>query len=256
MFYNKIGVFTLIKRETNRYMKVYVQALLAPLFSNLLFLGVFGAALNNRAVGIEGVDYLSFMVPGLCMMGAIMSSFTNSSSSLIIQKYNGSIQDINSYPLTAIEKVFAYVLSGTIRGVVVGVATFLASIPFVGFTMAHPFLFFIALFLSSTFFSSLGLVVGLHAKDFEYISFMVTFIITPLTYFGGVFFEITSLPNVLQKISFLNPVVPMVQVIRYGYLGLTESNINISIIMMTLTVMILVYMSYLMMKKGIGLVVE
>jgi ABC-2 type transport system permease protein len=254
MFYNFIGFLTLIKKETRRYMKVYIQALLAPLFSNLLFLGIFGAALRDRSIDIPNVDYLSFILPGLCLMGASLAAFSNPSSSIIIQKYNGTLQDINSYPLTSLEKTLAYVLSATIRGIIVGIATLIASIPFLGWQMSSLPLFILHLLLATLFFSAMGLIAGLIAKDFEYITFLITFIITPLAYFGGVFFEIKNLPQVFQYLSLLNPLVPMVSSIRYSYLGFSSANelLNFFIILILTTTALII--SNQLIKKGVGLI--
>src|SRR4030042_4919668 len=135
LFYNLVGFYTLLKREISRFMKVYIQTLVAPLLSNILFLGIFGGMLKTREVGIDGVGYLSYLVPGLCAMGAIFSAFQNPAFSLIPQKYTNTVYDLNSYPLTNFEKVFAFILGGTIRGFLIGILTYLATILFIGYNI-------------------------------------------------------------------------------------------------------------------------
>ena len=253
IIYNKTGFFTMVKREIHRFMKVYIQTLLAPLLSNMLFLGVFGGMLKTREVGIEGVSYLSFLVPGLAAMGAIFASFQNPSFSIIAQKYQETIKDLNGYPLSTIEKVLAFVLGGTFRGVLIGTLTYIATIFFVGYHIEHVFVFFLMLTVVSFTFSSLGVVVGLFLDNFERMNFILAIILTPMAYFGGVFFEVSKLPGVLSNIAYFNPLFPMINLIRYGYLGVYEGNLLIQIPFVLITGIVAFSAAYYFFKKGVGL---
>lgn len=252
-FYNPIGFKTLISREISRFMKVYIQTLLAPLLSNMLFLGVFGGMMRTRQIGIEGVDYLSFLVPGLCVMGAFMNAYQNPSSSIMIQKYQNIIQDLNSYPMSIFEKVLAFIVGGTFRGVLVGVLTYIATIFFVGYHINSPLLFFFMLIVVSWIASCFGVVTGLAVKTFDQGTFILTIILTPLTYFGGVFFEVTKLPGILGKLALFNPIFPLVDLARYGYIGILEGNMIMNIIYVLILALISLFFAYWLFSKGTGL---
>ncbi|MBT4936445.1 ABC transporter permease [Candidatus Peregrinibacteria bacterium] len=252
-FYNPIGFLTLTGREIKRFMKVYIQTIIAPLLTNMLFLGVFGGMFKTRQLGIEGVDYLSFLVPGLCAMGAIMSAYQNPSSSIIIQKYQNTIQDLNAYPITHFEKLMAFLIGGTVRGIMVGVLTYISTIYFVGYHIEYPLLFLLMLFLISLISSACGVIVGLVFHDFDKMSFILTIILTPMVYFGGVFFELSKLPSVLSYLIYINPLFPMVDLLRYSYLGILEGNMLFNISMISFLAILTITSSYFLFKKGVGL---
>ncbi|MCP3927462.1 MAG: ABC transporter permease [Desulfobacterales bacterium] len=253
LFYNPTGFFTLLNREISRFMKVYIQTLMAPLLSNLLFLGVFGGMLKTREVGIEGIGYLQFLVPGLAAMGAIFAAFQNPSFSIIAQKYQDTLRDINSYPLTTFEKVLAFVLGGTFRGFLIGTLTYIATIWFVGYRIENPTVFFIMLALISFIFSSLGVIAGLFLENFERMNFILAIILTPMAYFGGVFFEISKLPDFLSGAGYLNPLFPMINLLRYGYLGVYEGNLLIQLIFVPFVAVAAFGTAYYFFNKGVGL---
>ena len=253
LFYNRIGFITLFKREIKRFMKVYIQTLLAPLLSNMLFLGVFGGMLKTREVGIEGVGYLSFLVPGLCAMGAIFAAFQNPSFSIISQKYQDTLKDLNSYPLSIFEKVLAFVLGGTFRGVLIGILTYGAAIYFIGYPIKHPLLFLLMLTVISFIFSSVGLFAGLALDSFEKMNFYLAIVLTPMVYFGGVFFEVSKLPGVFSKLAFINPLFPMINLLRFSFLGVHEGDIIIQLIYIAVISSVTFGIAYHSFKKGVGL---
>jgi ABC-2 type transport system permease protein len=234
-------------------MKVYIQTLMAPLLSNLLFLGVFGGMLKTREVGIEGVGYLSFLVPGLAAMGAIFAAFQNPSFSLIAQKYQDTLKDVNTYPLTTFEKVLAFVLGGTVRGVLIGMLTYIATIWFVGYKIAHPISFLLMLTLVSFIFSSLGLTAGLFLDNFERMNFILAIIMTPMAYFGGVFFEVSKLPGLFSDIGYINPLFPMINLVRYCYLGVYEGNILLQLVFVPVIALVSFLTACYFFSKGVGL---
>lgn len=253
ILYNPIGFYTLFKRETMRYMKIAGQTVLAPLITNLLFLSIFGALFRGRDIGIPDTTYLQFLVPGLAAMGAIMNAIQNPSSSMIIQKYSNIIEDLNTFPITVHEKVAAFVLAGTFRGLLIGTLTYVATIPFAGATITHPILFFIVLFIISMIFSSIGLILGLLINSFDKLSFFLNIILTPLVYFGGVFFQISTLPSILPTVAYLNPIFPLVDTLRWTYIEHSDGNLllNVSCI---LVFCVIVYGSCtVIFKKGYGL---
>jgi ABC-2 type transport system permease protein len=229
--YNPTGFRTLLDREIHRFMKIAVQTLLAPLLSNVLYLGVFGGLLKTRQVGLLGTNYLLFLVPGLATMGAIFAAFQNPSFSMISQKFQNTIQDLNSYPISNLEKTLAFVLGGTIRGVLIGLLTYLAAACFVGFQIVHPFGFLFLLGVVSFIFAALGLIAGLLFDSYEKLNFVLTIVIVPLAYFGGVFFELGRLTGSLAVLKYLNPIFPLVGITRYAYLGISDGNLALQALM-------------------------
>lgn len=253
IFYNRIGFLTLLKREIHRFLKVPVQTILAPLLSNLLFLGIFGGMLATRQVEIEGVGYLHFLVPGLATMGAIFAAFQNPSFSLISQKFQNTINDLNTYPISNTEKTLAFILGGTFRGVLVGILTYVATIVFVGYKIEYPLLFILALVAASFIFASIGLLAGLLLNNFEKMNFVLSLIITPLAYLGGVFLEISKLPGLLSSTRYMNPVYPLVNITRYTYLGVYEGNIFVDVFVAAVLLISFFLIAAYIFKKGFGI---
>lgn len=250
---NPIGLKTMFGREVGRFLKFYIQNLISPILTNMLFLGVFGATFATRSVGASGEEYLAFLVPGLCTMAALNSSFQNPSGSLMIMKYQNVLQDLNAYPMTDFEKVIAIVGAGTVRGVTVAVLTYLATIPFVGWQIHHPVGFVAMLTCISVLFSSIGLMMGLYAKTFDSITFVQTIIIMPLTFFGGVFFEVTKLPSFVAGLVRFNPIFPMVDSVRYMYLGSTEASIVLNVSLAAMFSLAVFCTAYRVFVSGYGL---
>lgn len=253
IFYNRTGFITLLNREIHRFMKVPVQTVLAPLISNMLYLAIFGGMLQTRQVGIDGVNYLHFLVPGLATMGAIFASFQNPAFSIISQKFQNTIQDLNSYPISNIEKILAFVFGGMFRGVLVGMLTYAATIFFVGYEIEYPFFFLLALTATSFVFASIGLIAGLVLDNFEKMNFILAIIITPLTYLGGVFFEISKLPGLLSDIKYINPIYPLVNISRYAYIGVCEGNIYTHVLITAALIISSFLIGAYIFKKGIGI---
>ena len=253
IFYNRVGFLTLFNKEIHRFMKVPVQTVLAPLISNILYMLIFGGMLQTRSVGIEGISYLHFLVPGLATMGAIFASFQNPSFSIISQKFQNTIQDLNSYPISITEKILAFVFGGMFRGVLVGLLTYAATIFFVGYEVEYPILFVLALTATAFVFASLGLIAGLVLDNFEKMNFVLAIIITPLTYLGGVFFEVSKLPGVLSMIKYINPIYPLVNVSRYAYIGVCEGNIIIHVFLTIALIISSFFIAAYIFKKGVGI---
>ena len=253
IFYNRTGFVTLLNREIHRFMKVPIQTVLAPLISNILYLAIFGGMLQTRQVGIDGVNYIHFLVPGLATMGAIFAAFENPAFSLIAQKFQNTIQDLNSYPISITEKILAFILGGMFRGVLVGSLTYAATIFFVGYEIKYPVFFILALTATSFVFASIGLIAGLMLDNFEKMNFALAIIITPLTYLGGVFFEISKLPGLLSSIKYINPIYPLVNITRYAYMGVCEGNIYSHVLLTVVLISSSFLIAAIIFKKGIGI---
>lgn len=253
IFYNRTGFTTLLNREIHRFMKVPVQTVLAPLISNMLYLAIFGGMLQTRQVGIDGVNYLHFLVPGLASMGAIFAAFQNPAFSIISQKFQNTIQDLNSYPISNAEKILAFVFGGVFRGVLVGLLTYAATIFFVGYEIEYPIYFILSLTATSFVFASLGLICGLIFDNFEKMNFVLAIVITPLAYLGGVFFEISKLPGLLAAIKYINPIYPLVNIARFAFIGVCEGNIQMQLVIAVFLILGSFLSASYIFKKGIGI---
>ena len=215
---------TLFYREVHRFFIVINQTLLAPVISAVLYLFIFGFSLGDRFGSFHGFSYLHFLIPGLVMMGLVNNSFQNPSSSLMISKFEGNIVDILMAPIGHVEIILGYVLGGMFRGLLVGASILVVSCFFAAPPFSHPFYLIAVALLSSGLFSLLGVVAGIWAEKFDDLAMFPTFIITPLTYLGGVFYSITILPPLWRKVSLLNPLLYMINALRFGFLGVCDVN--------------------------------
>ena len=182
-------MYTLWRREVNRFMKIKKQTLGAPLLETFLYISVFGAALGSRIDKLHGIDYVVFVIPGLIMMSFSINSFANNSSSILQQKFQGAIQDQLSSPASPAELLLAFSLGGFMRGLIVATLTFIAASILVDLPVDHILVLIPALFLVGFFFSQLGVLIGVRAEQFDDVAFAQTFILQPLIFLGGVFYS-------------------------------------------------------------------
>ncbi|MFY9488889.1 MAG: ABC transporter permease [Solirubrobacterales bacterium] len=230
---DQIRFFTLVDREINRFLKIKRQTLGAPLLETFLYISVFGAALGSRIDKLHGVDYVVFIVPGLIMMAWATNAFANNSSSLLQQKFQRSIDDQLSSPASPLELLMAFSLGGFIRGMSVAALTFVVSSLLVDLPVEHPLVLLGGVFLVGFFFSQLGVLVGLRAEQFDDVAFYQTFLLQPLIFLGGVFYSATLLPEPFQTLTKFNPVYYMIAVVRYGFLGFSEVNVALSLLVLS-----------------------
>lgn len=247
---NYRGTYTLFKRETQRFLKVYMQTILAPVVNNLLYFAVFGFSMHKAIPDIQGITYLQFMVPGLIIMGLVNNAYQNPSSSIILMKYQGIIGDLLSIPLKSYEIFIAFIGSAVIRSFIVGLVTYLTALFFVDFPYTSIPIIFLASFLVSLFFSFLGLFVGIWAKEFDNQAFIQTFVIMPLTFLGGVFYPVGSLPGTIGVIAKFDPIVHMINLLRYGFTGIQEISIGLSMTVLLSLTIFMGLISYLALKSG------
>jgi ABC-2 type transport system permease protein len=216
---NTIGFKTLLIKETRRFLKVPGQTIAQPVITTALYFLVFGFALGGRVHELGGVPYVRFIVPGLVMLALIQNSFLNTASSMFIMKMQGTIVDILVAPLSAAEMMGAFTLAAVIRGVLVGGIVWLVAAVFTGFSIAHGLWVAAFALLVACEFSLFGLVVAIWSDKFEQLNLVPTFVITPLTFLGGVFYSARDLPEPWQTVARANPVLYMVEGLRYGILG-------------------------------------
>jgi len=216
---NTLGMKTLLTKEVRRFMRVPGQTVLSPLISTSLYFLVFGYSLSGRVSEVEGVPYLQFIVPGLVFMGLANNAFLNSSSSLFITKIQGTVVDLLVAPLGPFELLAGFIAGAMVRGLLVGGLTWLVAMLFTGFHLEHAFATVFFLLLSSYTFSVLGVLAAVWAEKFEQINFFPTFVMLPLTFLGGIFYSVRELPSPWNHVSLFNPMVYMVEGLRYGMLG-------------------------------------
>lgn len=217
------GLLMLTKREIARYTNVWAQTLIPPVVMAALFLFVFGEALGDRIGTFGGVPYLAFIAPGLVAQGAIQNAYNNTGSSFFDSRRAHYIEDVLTSPLGNAQIITAHLLAGTSRGLAIAFLTLLIALPFTtGWGAFDPVVFILVLVLACAGFSLLGLVVGLHATRWDHIFIPMTFILTPLTFLGGVFYPVTALPERLELLSRLNPILYIVDALRGATLGVHD----------------------------------
>ena len=246
----QIRFLTLVRRETTRFWKIKRQTVGAPLLETFLYISVFGAALGSRIDKLHGVDYVVFIIPGLIMMAWATNAFTNNSSSLLQQKFQRSIDDQLSSPASPTELLLAFSLGGFLRGGLVAVLTFVAARVLVDIPIEHILVLIPGLFLVGFFFSQLGVLVGLRAEQFDDVSFYQTFVLQPLIFLGGVFYSAALLPEPFQTLTQFNPVYYMIGLVRYGFIGYSETNIALSLLFLTVAAVALFAVNARLFARG------
>lgn len=217
-----LGFRTLLSKEVRRFMRVPGQTVLSPLITTTLYFLVFGFTVSSRTEPMEGVTYARFIVPGLIMLGVISNSFLNTSSSLFVAKLQGTIVDLLVAPLSYFEILSALILAAVARGLLIGTAMWIVAGLFTTFQVAHPVWALTFVLLVATFFGAAGILVAVWAEKFEQINLVPTFVITPLTFLGGVFYSVKRLPAFFQEAALANPVLYMVEGLRFGILGASD----------------------------------
>ena len=229
----QIRLFTLWRREANRFMKIKKQTIGAPMLETFLYISVFGAALGSRVGELHGIDYVVFVIPGLIMMAWSINAFSNNSSSILQQKFQGAIQDQLSSPASPLELLLAFSFGGFMRGLIVAALTFVASSFLVDLPVEHFLVLIPALFLVGFFFSLLGVLIGVRAEQFDDVAFAQTFVLQPLIFLGGVFYSASLLPEPFQTLTHFNPIYYMINLVRYGFLGYSEASVALSLFALT-----------------------
>jgi ABC-2 type transport system permease protein len=246
----QIRLATLWRREVNRFMKIKKQTIGAPLLETFLYISVFGAALGSRIDQLHGIDYVVFVIPGLIMMAWSINAFTNNSSSILQQKFQGAIQDQLSSPASPAELLLAFSLGGFMRGMIVAVLTFIASSLLVDLPVEHILVLVPSLFLVGFFFSQLGVLIGVRAEQFDDVAFAQTFILQPLIFLGGVFYSASLLPEPYETLTHFNPIFYMINLVRYGFVGYTEVSIALSLAALTAATAVLFLINLRLFTKG------
>jgi len=248
-----IGYYTMVRKDFVRIVRIWSQTLLPPVITMSLYFAIFGKFIGSQVQNVHGVSYMQFIVPGLVMMSIITSSFMNTVSTFYFSKWQRTIDEQLVSPMPMWALILAFVTGGVMRGLMVGVLVIAVSLFFTHLAVANILVIIGAAFLTSLLFSCLGLINGIFAKNFDGISIVPTFVLTPLTYLGGVFYSIDQLPPFFRTVSLANPILYMVNAFRYGFLGVADLSVAVSFAVMGgLTIVIFLWALYLFIK-GAGL---
>jgi ABC-2 type transport system permease protein len=249
----RTGLVTLIEREIKRYVRRPRNTFIPPFITNVLYFAVFGVILGTRIGEVAGFSYILFVLPGLVVLGAVSNAFENASFSIFHGRWNEYINEVLTAPLSYAEQVGAYVVASALRGLLIGALIALIGAVFTSVTVIHPAYLLAFMLAISTLFAGLGVIGGLWARDFDYLTVLNQFIIRPLTFFGGVFYSLEILPPIWRTASLLNPMVYMVNGVRYGFLGYAEVDPNLSLTVLWGAAIVVLGIDVVLFKRGYGL---
>ena len=247
------GFRTLFYKEILRFWKVAFQTVLAPVITALLYLTIFGHALRGHVQVYPGVEYTSFLIPGLVMMSVLQNAFANSSSSLIQSKITGNLVFVLLPPLSHYEMYFAYVLASVVRGLAVGFGVFIVTIWFVPVSFSAPLMIVAFAVLGAGILGTLGLIAGIWAEKFDQLAAFQNFLIMPLTFLSGVFYSTHTLPPVWREVSRLNPFFYMIDGFRYGFFGVSDIDPLVSLAIVAGFFVVLAAVAMRMLASGFKL---
>lgn len=250
------GFVTIFHREIARFLKVIIQTVVTPFVSSFLYLLIFGVSLGQQMDEHQGVSYLSFLIPGLMMMGLINNSFQNSSSSIVSSKFSGDLEDLRVAPVTDREIIWAMSLGSLVRGALVAIITYMVGSLFMYYqqgewlTIAHPLIALFFLTIAGLIFGMIGISIAFWATTFDQLSAFSAFILLPLTYLGGVFLSIEHLHPFWQLVSKANPLLYLINGLRYGVLGVSDVNVGTAAIISLIGFVFFYVIAHWSLRKG------
>ena len=247
---NWTGLWTLTNREVGRFFSVYRQTVIPGLISSVLYILIFGFTLEQRISEIQGVSYTMFILPGLIMMNTLTNASSNTSSSMLQMKLLQQLPDLLTAPLSGLEIALAYIIGGTVRGMVNGVLVLLVGVILIDLPISNLPGTLMFIFLVSWAFSSMGLVMGQLAESWDQLAMIQNFFLTPLSFLGGIFYSIKMLPDWAQSLSFINPIYYMINGIRYMILEISDSPVTISFWMAVFLTLLFTSLAIIMMQSG------
>lgn len=228
---NFYAISAIFRFEMSRFFLTVIQSLIAPVISTSLYFIVFGSAIGSRMANIEGVSYGAFIVPGLMMLSVLSQSISNGSFGIYFPKFVGTIYELLSAPISALEIVIGYVGAAAAKSVIIGSVILITARCFVTFSILHPFWMATFLILTSITFSLFGFIIGIWADGFEKLQIIPLLVITPLTFLGGSFYSIRMLPEFWQKVTLCNPILYLVSGFRWSFYGISDIGVEVSVAM-------------------------
>jgi len=250
---NVVAFRTIVAKEIRRFMRIWVQTIVPPSVSALLYMMIFGTLIGSRVGEMDGHKYIDFIVPGIIMMAVITNSYANSVSSFFGAKFQSHLQELLIAPVHIAVILAGFVVGGVCRGLMVGALVAAVSLFFTRLHIENPLITIVVVILTSTLFSIGGVINSVYAKGFDDISIIPHFVLTPLTYLGGIFYSITLLPDFWRALSHINPVLYMINGFRYGILGTSDFGIGWSFLVICVFIVLLASVALYLLNKGIGI---
>ena len=253
-YHPSAAFITVAYNELRRTFRLAVQTVLPPAITTFLYFMIFGHLMGNRIGAMGNLPYIEFIVPGLIIMSVLTASFSASVSVVYSQKWTRVIDEMLISPMTSMNILCCYIGVGMLRGIVISIVVSIIALLCAHVTIVHPFYAIFIGLLSSAIFATLGVLNGLVAKNFDQVSIMPTFIITPLSYLGGVFYSLSILPPFWQKVALFNPLVYIISTFRYAFFGLSDTHIVLSTLALLLVFVLLLWLGYLLLRSRKGIV--
>lgn len=250
---NLVALGTIVRREVMRILRIWTQTLIPPVITMTLYFVIFGRLIGSRIGTMHGFSYMQYIVPGLVMMSIITNSYGNISSSFFGAKFGRYVEEMLVSPMPNWVILGGYVAGSVLRGLIVGILVLLIALFFTHLHIVHPLITLAAVLMGATVFSLAGFVNAVYAKKFDDIALVPTFVLTPLTYLGGVFYSVDLLPQPWRGISMVNPILYMVNAFRYGVLGVSDVGLGTAFVVMALFVLGLGAVGLRLLSKGVGL---
>jgi len=249
-----ISFYTILRKDIVRIFRIWPQTFLPSVITSVLYFLVFGTILGTRIGDVGGFSYMQFVVPGLVMLSVVTNSFSNVATTFFQAKFfSRNIDEILVSPTPPWILIAGYVSGGVVRGVVIGILVLLVSLFFAPLPLTNPFVIFLFLVLSSLLFSLAGLVNGIFAKNFDGITIVPTFVLTPLVYLGGVFYSVHDLPALWQTITYFNPIFYLINGFRWGFMGISDISLTMSVSVLFALISVLIAANWYLIKTGLGL---
>ena len=247
------GFLTIMRKEVIRILRIWPQTLLPSVVTTTLYFLIFGAFIGGRLGEIDGITYIEFIVPGLIMMSIITNAYTNVSSSTFSAKFQRNIEEMLISPLNNSTIVLGFMAGGVLRGVMVGALVMLVSTIFTPLRIYNAPLIVLTMFFTATLLALSGFINAIYAKNYDQVAIVPTFVLTPLIYLGGVFYSIAILPPFWQQISRLNPVLYLVNIFRYGFLGVSDVAVSTAFYFLVVFTAALWFFCLWALRRGVGL---
>jgi len=250
---NLVAMNTIVRKEVMRVLRIWIQTVVPPAITMTLYFIIFGNLIGRRIGTMDGFDYMQYIAPGLIMMSVITNSYGNVVSSFFGAKFGRHLEEMLIAPMSNATIIIGHVAGGVLRGMLIGLLVTIIALFFTRLQVQHPFITITIVILSSVVFSLAGFINAVFAKKFDDISIVPTFVLTPLTYLGGVFYSISLLPEFWQKVSLANPILYMVNAFRYGILGRSDIGIGVAYTILLVFVVVLFTACLQLLNRGVGI---
>lgn len=248
-----VAYTTIVRKEILRFTRIWVQTIVPPVITTVLYFIIFGNLIGSQIGDMDGYKYVDFIMPGLIMMAIITNSYANVVASFYGSKFAKHIEEMLVSPIPNVIILLGFVTGGIARGLLVGLAVTITTFFFTDVSVTYPFVIFIVAILTAFLFSLAGLINGVYATSFDDVSIIPTFVLTPLTYLGGIFYSIQLLPPFWQSASLFNPILYMINSFRFGFLGTSDIDLSVALVVIIVFIAILFSFSLYLLNKGVGI---